>query len=188
MKTAALFLALMVVTGCCEDETQNQENPNELAIKTAIGPIGLDTNKWGPEGDGISWPGRIEQKEPTHPIYAQDHAIYEIVLPENARVISAHIWVDPKEGHAVIPDNRAGAMLWTRNGGLDEDELLGHAVTPANSVASYEYRYLLTIEPHKELISKPDTRIFVHVIGEYGKNFVQGLVVDTPEFVYETKN
>jgi hypothetical protein len=153
-------------------------------MSTVIGPLAVDIEKWGPdEVQPFSWPGYVVQRAPSFPQSPSDQLVYEIRLQEGALLYEAEVWVDPPKNHTKVPDSRAGAMLWTHNGGFKKNESLVSVTTLGDSVVNYEQRYLLTMQLAEPYEVKADERIFVYVFGEWGDGFLPGLGVSTPEIV-----
>lgn len=162
------------------------EIPGSAEMATVIGPIALRSDKWGPDPElPFSWPGRLAQKEPTDPSSPTDQAIYEIKLQPGSTLYKVHVWVDPPSGHVNVPENRAQTMIWLYNGGFSESELLGSETTMGDSVANYEQRFLLTREFPTPVEIAADSRVFIYVFGESGTYALPGLIVDTPEILFD---
>lgn len=182
----AITLLLSLPCCYCDQEPELDETSNGSFMGIADGPIELDETKWGVDmALPLSWPGRIAQLAPTSPSNPKDLAVYEIRPSVGSKLISVHTWVDPAKGHAQVPDSRAQSMLWIYNGGFQTLDLVGLSVTFGDSVVDYEQRFLMTIKPTEPVVITPDSRVFLHVYGEYGKGCVPGLRVETPEFAYD---
>jgi hypothetical protein len=166
-------------------------SPTEISefakMTTVIGPLAPNLTKWGPDevDQPFSWPGRVVQKEPTNPSNPSEQLIYEIRLPEHSLLYKVHVWVDPANVHVDVPASRVGTMLWIHNGGMVESEAIANAQTMGDLVKNYEQRYLLTMELAEPYEMRADTRVFVYVFGEWGKDFAPGLAVDTPEVLFD---
>lgn len=159
--------------------------PGSVEMATVIGPVGLNVNKWGPDpNEPFSWPGRVIQIDSTFPQEPSEQLIYEIRLPTGSSLHKVHVWADPVDGHSTIPASRAQTMLWTHNGGLTESNAVASTVTLDDSIPSYEYRSLLTMELDEPYVMKADTRVFIYVFGEWGTGSMPGLAIDTPEIAF----
>lgn len=202
MKLYACMLVALAwfVSACSSQSTCQQDEPTTNAIiqfpspipgsskmLLVIGPIAPNLSKWGPDdaNQPFSWPGRAVQRDQTFPQNPSDQLIYEIRVPENALLQEVRTWIDPADGHTDIPESRAQTMIWTHDTMTAESNLIASSVASSVSISDYEERDCLVMEFPSSMKMESTTRVFVYIFGEWGSGALPGLVVDTPDVVYD---
>jgi hypothetical protein len=160
-----------------------REDRNQPIIVTTAPNL----SKWGPDdaNQPFSWPGRAVQRDQTFPQNPSDQLIYEIRVPENALLQEVRTWIDPADGHTDIPESRAQTMIWTHNATTEESNLIASSVASSVSISDYEEPNCLVMEFPSSMKMESTRRVFVYIFGEWGSGALPGLVVDTPDVVFD---
>lgn len=150
-----------------------------------VGPYNVDPLIWQPETAApFSWPVRAEQLAPSTPTDPTDLLVYEAKLPRNATLVTVTVWVEPIGSHVGLPAIKPSIVVYLYDSSSGTTTLVGSANFVAGSLPAYEIRkQLLVTCPPATLVSATD-RVLIYVCGEGGANYLDGLLVDTPQTTF----
>lgn len=183
LKRCLIALLVLASASCVGYEPEADEAANDLVVyETAqtVGPIGCDPDVWGPDpAASWTWPWRAMQlSAPT----TQAVATYQAVIPYDAEVTQVSTMITPAFGHPAVPMAQPSLFVVKVNELQGLASVVGTVGMGAMFLADYEQDTTLLLETTIKI--KNGDQLFMHVLGESGKEFLPGLIVQAPVVQY----